>query len=270
MSTDSANILESLKRTMSTIVNTSSPQDNVQHDSGSSNDNSSYIAKLKQQKELEILQQKLADKQRELEQKEEFLNARNQHILEKAKSRKVDLDGDGVDDIEIQLDDKGKDRTDIAPTLINSKYVGSIPQPLPEHKNEVSKLLTDAIQYLDGTKVSLDNIASVTSRLMVSARDFSDLNGNTKKSVVLTALGNIAITSAGTTESVKQNVDFVQRTAGNLIDIMCAANKGAVQYVDKPQQQQQRTREEIEACTRDEKPLPDRQRPFCCSANTSL
>lgn len=293
--------LESLKRVMSTITSNVSdelPQP-IQHilskpeqpqQLQQSDQTPTYIETLQQKKELESLQQKLADKEAELKAKEEFLDARNKHIIAKAKSRKVDLDGDGVDDVEIPLDERGNDIPDQA-VVINPKYKDHIPEPLPQYKNEVSMLLGEAKKYLDGTRVSLDNIGSVTSRLMESAKDFSDLNGQTKKSVVLTALGNIAITSAGSTKAVEQNVDFVQRAASNFIDILCEANKGNICYRNQPDQPnrqpqpnqpnrqtqpnqpnqpkniQPRSNEEIYAAERIE---AGRARPFCCGSNTAL
>ncbi len=238
--------LERLKSTMAAL-NTpdSQPTQPASEDHATlpaSQSTKEYLDQLRQTKELEALKQKLVEKEQELKQKEEFLEARNRHILEKAKARRVDLDGDGVDDVEVMVDETGNLIKEVAPKVINPGYKGVavqpapsrqllVPQPQPEYRVHTETLLTKLGDYLGETKVTLDNISSVVSQSMMYASDFADLSGSKKRAVVLNAVGNIAITQANSPGDAKLNMEFVSRSAGTFIDALCAANRRQVVYV---------------------------------------
>ena len=210
-------VLDSLKQTAADIEKTVNerklePQTAV--------DIVGHLDHLRKKQEIDAIMSKLQQKEEELRLKEEQLQTRNQHILDKAKARNVDLS---------QVRDEPQNR-DIELTQQQNREEDIKIAPAIELKEQTAVLLNNAKTFIGDAAITVDNITSVTSNLMQSAADFSDLSGRQKRNVVLGALGELAVNAASSKKDAELNTQFVLRGAGSLIDALYNASERQVQY----------------------------------------
>jgi hypothetical protein len=131
------------------------------------------------------------------------------------KCSEIDLDGDGVADVMVTTAADG--------TIINSKVIQNVD---PKLSVEAAALLKESADLINETKVTFANISSLTSSLMMKAKDFVDLSGEEKKSIVLSAIGHLAVRNAPSANDATLNTAFCLNAAGSLIDTLYTVAKG--------------------------------------------